>query len=217
MGGQLASAPGPPLHLRAADSAGGRWHAPSHLYPVCPRLEAEPREAAKDTGRGIGEGQNKSRESHSQGCGATKDSTQTANLPATQRSPVDGRKPGKDMERDLEGGAAAPTNRGAGTWACNWSPPERWASPSEGTSKDFEVGGAAERTQRLNTTATQKMERNRSEKQPESLRTIETWSDLGMRELKRQREKNPDWRVMGGKLEAEESKLHQELKGKVNQ
>lgn len=61
------------------------------------------------------------------------------------------------------------------------------------------------------------MERNRSEKQPESLRTIETWSDLGMRELKRQREKNPDWRVMGGKLEAEESKLHQELKGKVNQ
>lgn len=111
--GQLASAPSPPLHLRAADSAGGRWYAPSHLYLVCPRLEAEPREAAKDTGRGAGEGQNKSRGSQSRLRSHKRQHAEGG--PAAWRSPVDGRRPGKDMERGLEGGAAAPTNRGAGT------------------------------------------------------------------------------------------------------
>lgn len=191
--GQLASAPSPPLHLRAADSAGGLWHAPSHLFPVYPRLETEPREAAKDTGRGVGGGRNKSRGSRLR---LRRHKRQHADCgPAARRNPVDGRRPGK---RDLEGGAAAPMNRGAGTWTCNWSP-GTLGFTIRGYHQGLWGRGCDERTQRLNT-AMQKTEGNLSENQPGSLRTIETRSDFVMRKLKRQRKKkNPDWRVREGK------------------
>lgn len=113
--GQLASsAPSPPLQLRAADPAGARWHAPWRLYSVCPSLEAEPnpgREAAKGTQRRTGEGQTKSAGSQSR---LQSQERQRCRLhsgpgPAALRSPVDGRKPGKDMGR-VRGRAAALQN-----------------------------------------------------------------------------------------------------------
>lgn len=65
----------------------------------------------------------------------------------------------------------------------------------------------------------QKTEGNLSENQPGSLRTIETRSDFVMRKLKRQRKKKKSRLESEGReeLEAEQSKLRQELKGKINQ
>jgi hypothetical protein len=72
-----------------------------------------------------------------------------------------------------------------------------------------------DRTQRLNT-ATQKTERNLSENQPGSLKTIETLERL-CNEKAEEAKKDKSRSESEGReeLEAKESKLHQELKGKI--